>query len=268
MRCPSWMPGGISTSSARSSSVRPAPEQASHGCSTIRPVPPQRAHGCAADELAERGPRHLLDAAGSAAVVAGRDRSAGLDAVAPALSAANRDLNGHFARDAGCRLFEVDLDLGRDVGSTRAPRPGRHTEDVVAEEGREDVGEAPEVEGRRAGTRRSAEPGVTEAVVQLPGLGLREHLVRLDDLLEALVRVRRIGDVRVQLAREPPECALDLGFGRRARDAEDLVVVATRRHRQSSSLRTRLRRSERARAQPRGPSGSPSRSPSAAARSG
>ena len=171
--------------------------------------------------------RHLLDAAGAAAVVAASRPDARLDAVAPALSAANCDLNGHFARDAGCRVLEVDLDLRRDVGSTRAPRPGRHAEDVVAEEGREDVGEASEVEGGGP-EPAAAEPGVTEAVVQLAGLGLREHLVRLDDLLEALVRVRGVGNVRVQLAREPPERALDVGFGGRAPDAEHLVVVATR----------------------------------------
>jgi hypothetical protein len=207
------MPGGISTSRP----LLERPPRAGTGLARMFDDPPcsaaTRARLCA-DELAQRGPRHLLDAAGSAAVVAGRDRSARLDAVAPALSAANCDLNGHFARDAGCRVFEVDLDLRRDVGSTRAPRPGRHTEDVVAEEGREDVGEASEVEGGRL-EPAAAEPGVTEAVVQLPGLGLREHLVRLDDLLEALVRVRRIGDVRVQLAREPPERTLDVGFGGR-----------------------------------------------------
>ena len=72
----------------------------------------------------------------------------------------------------------------------------------------------------------AAEPGVTEAVVELPGLGLREHLVRLDDLLEALVRVRRLGDVRVQLAREPPERRLMSASLAERVDAEDLVVVA------------------------------------------
>ena len=197
--------------------------------------------GLCADELAQRGPCHLLDAAGSTALVAGRDRSARLDAVASALSAANCDLNGHFARDAGCRVFEVDLDLGRDVGSTSAPRPGRHTEDVVAEEGREDIGEASEVE-RRGLEPAAAEPSVPEAVVQLPGLGLREHLVRLDDLLEALVRVRRVGNVRVQLAREPPKCTLDVGFGGRTRDAEHLVVVATRDRHQFSSYTASTKR--------------------------
>src|SRR5581483_10632654 len=40
IRWPSWMPAGISTSSVRSSSVRPAPPQVSPGCSTTRPEPP------------------------------------------------------------------------------------------------------------------------------------------------------------------------------------------------------------------------------------
>ena len=265
MRCPSWMPGGTSTSRPRSSSVRPAPEQASHGCSTIRPVPRQRAHGCARmnSPSAVRVTCWMRPVPPQSSHV--ETGVPGWTPSPPHSAQRNRDLNRHFARDAGCRVFEVDLDLRRDVGSARAPRPGRHAEDVVAEEGREDVGEASEVEGRRL-EPAAAQPGVTEAVVQLPGLGLREHLVRLDDLLEALVRVGRIGYVRVQLAREPPECTLDVGFAGRAPDAEHLVVVATGVA--ISSLRTPLRRSERARARPLGPSGSPSRSPCGAARPG
>jgi hypothetical protein len=70
---------------------------------------------------------------------------------------------------------------------------------------------------------------VPEAVIELARLRLREHLVRLDCFLESLVGVRRVGDVRVQLAREASERALDIGLGGGAADAEDLVVVTTRR---------------------------------------
>jgi len=83
---------------------------------------------------------------------------------------------------------------------------------------------------------------MTEAVVQLSRLGLREHLVRLDDLFEALVRISRIGNVRVQLAREPPERALDVGFAGRTPDAEHLVVVATRDRHQFSSYTASTKR--------------------------
>ena len=103
-------------------------------------------------------------------------------------------------------------------------------EEVVAEERREDVGEVPEVErpGREAAALQT---GVAVAVVQLARLGVRQHLVCLGDLAEPLLRVRRLGDVGVQLARELPERALDVLVARAARDAEQLVVVALgRRH--------------------------------------
>ena len=71
----------------------------------------------------------------------------------------------------------------------------------------------------------AAQARVPVAVVQLAGLGLREHLVRLDDLAEAVVGVGCVGDVRVQLPRERAERLLDLGLGRVPGDAEQLVVV-------------------------------------------
>ena len=40
------------------------------------------------------------------------------------------------------------------------------------------------------------------AVVELARLRVREHLVRLGDLAEALLGVGRVGDVGMQLARE------------------------------------------------------------------
>ena len=94
------------------------------------------------------------------------------------------------------------------------------------------------------------EARVAVAVVQLARLGLREHLVRLGDRAKARLRVRLLGDVRVQLARELAERLLDLGVARPPLDAEQLVVVAfRRRHRskgtgdgQSSSYATSTRR--------------------------
>jgi hypothetical protein len=69
---------------------------------------------------------------------------------------------------------------------------------------------------------------VSEAVVQLARLALREHLVRLDRFLEALLGVRRLRDVRMELARQAAERFLDLPFARVATDAEHLVVIALR----------------------------------------
>ncbi len=64
-------------------------------------------------------------------------------------------------------------------------------------------------------------------VVGAPALGVGEHLVGLDRLLELLLGVGIVVvDVRMQLAREAAERLLDLGLARVPADAEDLVVVA------------------------------------------
>ena len=48
-------------------------------------------------------------------------------------------------------------------------------------------------------------PGVAEAVVGLPALGIREHLVRLGDGAESELGVGLLAHVGVELARQPPE---------------------------------------------------------------
>ena len=79
-----------------------------------------------------------------------------------------------------------------------------------------------------------------EAVVRRTAIGVGEHLVRLGRLAEALARVGRRGDVRVELPRELPEGALDLRVARVAPDAEDLVVVPfCRGHQDSEGTGTR-----------------------------
>jgi hypothetical protein len=67
---------------------------------------------------------------------------------------------------------------------------------------------------------------VAEAVVQLATLGVGEHLVRLDHLTETVLRVRCVGDIRMQLPGEPAKRALDVVRAGIAGDAEELVVVA------------------------------------------
>src|SRR5205814_1716842 len=99
-----------------------------------------------------------------------------------------------------------------------------HAEEVVSEERREEVGEAAEIERARL-EAAAAQTGVAEAVVELAPLGVREHLVRLHDLPETVFGVGRVGDVRMELAREPPERSLDVVGARVAADAQELVVV-------------------------------------------
>jgi len=177
-----------------------------------------------ADELPEGAARDVLDAAEPLAGRADRDLGSRLHTVPRAAGAPNRDSERDFSFHPGRRLPERDLDVGRDVRASAAWAP-RRCEQIVAEEGREDVGQVPEVELRRVEAAAS-EAAVAVPVVELAGLGIREHLVRLDDLLEALLGVRRIRDVRMHLPSKAAKGFLDLGLVGVAAHAEDLVVVA------------------------------------------
>ena len=121
-----------------------------------------------ADELAEDAARDLLQAAGcrrsagrSSGCVPGSTPSPSQTAQVTATS------NGTSTFDAARGVDELDLDLGADVGAAllRAPRRAA-AEEVVAEERREEVAEAAEVEVRRREPAR-AEAGVAVAVVEL-----------------------------------------------------------------------------------------------------
>ena len=233
MRWPSWIPAGISTVSVRSSMTRPPPWHSSQGVSIFRPEPAQSGHACVRTNspntlrvtcCSRPAPPHVGHVEIS---------DAGLRAAPAAVRARDRDLERDVARDAVRRVDEVDLDGGGEVGSAPAPRPAAES-DVVAEERGEEVGEIAEVDVTRL-EAAAAQAGVAVAVVQRARLALREHLVGLDDFLEALLGVRRVGDVGMELAREPSERLLDLGLVGAARDAEQLVVVAVGRRHQASS---------------------------------
>jgi len=198
------------------------------------PAPRTARARLSADELAEARARDMLDAPAAAAVLARGRRLAGLDSVSPAFLADEGDLNRHRPLDPGCRLLELDLDLGRDICAAGAARACGDPEHVVAEERREDVGEAPEVERGRTESP-AAQPGVPETVIEIPRLGLREHLVGLDNLAKALVGIGRSRDVGVQLTREQAEGPLDLGLARGTLESEDLVVIAPGRGHQNKA---------------------------------
>src|SRR3989449_320716 len=68
-------------------------------------------------------------------------------------------------------------------------------------------------------------PFGTDRVVALALLGIGEDLVRLVDLLEALLGARVLVDVRVVLARELPVGLLDVVGRGVLRNAKGLVVV-------------------------------------------
>ena len=84
---------------------------------------------------------------------------------------------------------------------------------------------------------RAVDPGRAEHVVALACLWVGQDLVRLVDLLEALLRLRGRVDIRVPLLGKLAERALQLGVGRSALDPQDLVVIAFRCGHRSRRIR-------------------------------
>src|SRR5262249_6708684 len=159
-----------------------------------------------------------------------------LDAVASASLARHGDLERDRHRRPARGLDEVDLDLRAQVRTAlagcAARAPGR-AGDARARERREKGAEVAHVELRRREAART-KAGVAVAVVERAPLGAREHLVRLRHLAEAELRLWVVGNVGMQLAREPPERLLDRRIVRVTRDVEHVVVVAVCRYQSSA----------------------------------
>ncbi len=185
------------------------------------------------NELAEHAAGHLPELAAAAAARTGRDVRAGLDAVAAAGVAWHRDLHGHAHGLAAGGLREVDLDLGGEIAAASRAATHAATEEVVAEERREEIADVTEIEMPWREAAR-AQSGVAVAIVELAGLAVREHLVGFGDLAEADFGIRLLGDVGMEAAREHAECLLDLLLVGVTRDAEQLVVVMVARRHYSS----------------------------------
>ena len=134
------------------------------------------------------------------------------------------------------RLHEIDLDCRREVGAASVTAPSAAAEqDVVAEEGREEVGEVAEVDVTRL-EAAAPQPRVAVTVVEVARLRVRQHFVRLDHLAKPLVGVRSVGHVGMELPGEPAEGPLDLRLARLPSESEQLVVVAVGgRHRSECS---------------------------------
>jgi hypothetical protein len=134
--------------------------------------------------------------------------------------ARHRDIERHRDAQPGERVHQVDLghclQVAPALRGALPPAPGS-AQEVVTEERGEHVREVPEVGVHRL------EPTVLqaclpEAVVCRSTLGVREHLVRLDDLLKR-ASASGAGDVGMKLARSA-ETTFDVGVVRVARDAE------------------------------------------------
>ena len=162
------------------------------------------AHG--PHELAEGRTRHVLQPPPAATLRAADRCRPGFEPAAVARLAGGGHLEYDASRYALGRLGQVDRQLGADVGP--APTTAGGSEKVVAEERREEVREAPQVE---RGRHEAAAPEAFEAVpvVELAALAAGEHLVRLYDLLEPLVGVGGLRYVRMELPSETSKCLLD-----------------------------------------------------------
>jgi hypothetical protein len=101
------------------------------------------------NELAEDAPRDLPHTSAPGAGRTGPDRRVGLRSVAAAPVARHRDAERHLSLRPGRDLGEVDLDSGRDVRATPPASAAADPEEVVAEERREEIGQAAEVERAR-----------------------------------------------------------------------------------------------------------------------
>ena len=97
---------------------------------------------------------------------------------------------------------------------------------VAAEERIEDVAEAEHV-ARPRGTDAGAGARLAKEVVLPAPLGIAQHLVGDRDLLETLLGLGIGVGVGVVLAGQLPIGAFDLLVGRRPRDAQHLVAVAS-----------------------------------------
>ena len=183
----------------------------------LDPAARARARGArlGTDELTEDAARHLLQSSRAVARRAGRDLRSRFRTVSAAAGAGGGDLERNVARDTLRGFDEFYLDRCREIGAARAPAPAATAEqDVVSEEGREEIGEAAEVDVPRLKTA-AAQAGMAVAVVEVARFRVRQHLVGLDDLLEPLLGIWSLGDVRMQLAGEVPERLFDLRVARR-----------------------------------------------------
>ena len=127
----------------------------------------------------------------------------------------------------GDRLLERDPQVVAQVRAGLRPPAPRRGGRRAAEERVEDVAEPTEPGGAEPEVplASATDPGPAEHVVALAAIRVGQHLVRLVDLLEALLRRGVRVDVGVPLLGELAERPLDLGVGGAPFHAEDGVVV-------------------------------------------
>ena len=98
------------------------------------------------DKLTEGAPRNVLEAPTPAADVADDRARPGRGAASVARRARDCDRARNLSLRSSRRLRELDLDLDRNIRSSRRAASGADPEEIVAEKGREEVGQAAEIE--------------------------------------------------------------------------------------------------------------------------
>ena len=198
-------------------------------------MPPQRPHGTRRDHLPQQTLANPLHLAAASAVAARDGLCPGARAGPATVGADDGQLQGDIDLIAEHGLFEGDVGDDLEVLTARGARgttgPSAAERALTAAEERlEDVAEAAteQVLRRRAtATVGAPHAGLAVAVVARPLVVVGEHLVGRRDLLEAFgtCGVAGIG-VGVQLTGPLAVRLLDLVHARRARHAEEFVIVS------------------------------------------
>src|SRR5262249_54829565 len=161
------------------------PPHCSQGCSTTRPVPPH----CGHDDVRTNSPKMLRATCCSRPLPSQRGQ---VETCVPGCTPSPRHVAHCTATWIGTLAV---VPRAASARAPRGPRPGAGraraaargaparapAEEIVAEERAEEVADVAEIEVARREPAR-AQSGVAVAVVELPGLGVREHLVGLGDL--------------------------------------------------------------------------------------
>ena len=164
-----------------------------------------RRAGLRADELAEDAAGDLLQLSVAAAGRAGDAFRSGLGALAVAALARRRDLDLDGPRHAGERIGELDPDRDSDIAAARAAAPVAR-EQIVPEEGREDVGQVREVEVARrvaAALEARVAVAVVAAGASRPWRALRTPRQRPESAPARQAPARRPGAARARASGRP-----------------------------------------------------------------
>jgi hypothetical protein len=124
--------------------------------------------------------------------------------------------------------------IAKVSATPRSPTTASGEAEPLAKELLEDLERIPETAKVEACTS-SFETSMSKAIVSLPLLGIREHLIGLIDIFETGLSIGRIADVRMVIACHPTVGLLDLCLRRRTINPQYFIVVESSCHSSPSS---------------------------------